>query len=54
MTVRADQDWRFARPVWWKGVNDNVFNPIRVVTRRAVVFEPDLRWLPGHFLEHFL
>ena len=32
VTIRADQDWRSTWPVCWEGVDDDVFNPIGVVT----------------------
>ena len=38
---------------WGESVQDDIFDPIGMVTRMAAILGPFSRLVPGHFPEHF-
>ena len=52
--LRTDQLRVSSRLCGWEGIDDDVLDPIGVVTGTATVSGPFPRSVPGHFLKHLL
>ena len=44
---RADDGGESSRLIWWESVNDDIFNPVCMITRTAAVFVPIARPCEG-------
>ena len=42
----ADDGSQSPRFIWWKGIDNDIFDPISMVTRTAAIFEPIARSCP--------
>ena len=42
----ADDGSQSPRFVWWERINNDIFNPVRMVTRTAAILEPIARSCP--------
>ncbi len=53
-TFRAVQRWEATRFSWGECINDDILDPIGMLTGAATISVPFTGPVPGHFAQHFL